>query len=283
MFGYLQIHKDELKVKEYEAYKSVYCGLCKQLGKDYCFLTRLILSYDCTFYSILLMSLKRTCTGFSDGRCRFNPLKKCKFSKCRDDALSKASALSVISAYYKILDDISDSGFFKKTACRIIKPIFHHWQKKASKRYPEIEKAVSEMMQNQCEAEKDPYITIDKAAHPTAKMLSELLAHEAEDEVQERVLREFGYHIGRWVYLIDAADDYEKDKKHKTFNPFITSDIIDKNYIGSVLSQSLARAYDAYNLLDIIDFKPIIENTLIYGLPNKQNAVLNSQQEVKDE
>ena len=59
--------------------------------------------------------------------------------------------------------------------------------------------------------------------------------------------------------------------------------IIDKNYIGSVLSQSLARAYDAYNLLDIIDFKPIIENTLIYGLPNKQNAVLNSQQEVKDE
>ena len=240
MFGYLQIHKDELKVKEYEAYKSVYCGLCKQLGKDYCFLTRLILSYDCTFYSIMLMSLKRTCTGFADGRCKFNPLKKCKFAKCRDDALSKAAALSVISAYYKILDDIGDSGFFRKTACRIIKPLFHHWKKKAAKRYPEIEKTVSGMMQNQSDVEKDPYVT-------------------------------------------DAADDYEKDKERKNFNPFIASDIFDKEYIGSVLSQSLARAYDAYNLLDIIDFKPIIENTLIYGLPNKQNAVLKIRQEVKDE
>ena len=283
MFGYLQIHKDELKVKEYEAYKSVYCGLCKQLGKDYSFLTRLILSYDCTFYSVMLMSLKRTCTGFTDGRCKFNPLKKCKLANCRDDALSKAAALSVISAYYKVLDDISDSGFLKKTACEILKPIFHHRQKKAAKRYPEIEKAVSEMMQDQLEAEKDPYTTVDKAAHPTAKMLSELLALEAEDEMQERVLREFGYHIGRWVYLIDAADDYEKDKKHNSFNPFIASDIFDKKYIGSVLSQSLARAYDAYNLLDIIDFKPIINNVLIYGLPIKQNAVLNVQQEVKDE
>ena len=139
------------------------------------------------------------------------------------------------------------------------------------------------MMQNQREAEKDPYTTIDAAAHPTAKMLSELLAIEAEDEMQERVLREFGYHIGRWVYLIDAADDYEKDKDCDNFNPFIASDIFDKEYIGSVLSQSLARAYDAYNLLDIIDFKPIIENTLVYGLPKKQNAVLKNQQEVKDE
>lgn len=285
MFGYLQIHKDELKVKEYEAYKSVYCGLCKQLGKDYSFLSRLILSYDCTFYAIMLMSLKRTCTGFKDGRCTFNPLKKCKFAKCRDDAFGKAAALSVISAYYKVLDDISDSGFIRKTACKILKPIFRIWQKKAAKRYPEIEKTVSGMMKNQQKVEKDPYATIDSAADPTAKMLSDLLALEAENETQERILREFGYHLGRWVYLIDAADDYEKDKKRNTFNPFIASDINDQEYICSVLSQSLARAYDAYNLLDIIDFKPIIENTLIYGLPNKQNAVLrlNTQQEVKDE
>lgn len=283
MFGYLQIHKDELKVKEYEAYKSVYCGLCKQLGKDYSFLSRLLLSYDCTFYAIILMSLKRTCTGFKDGRCTFNPLKKCKFAKWGDDALSKASALSVISAYYKLLDDINDSGFFKRVACKMLKSVFHSWQKKGAKRYPDIEKSVSEMMQNQQEVEKDPYVTIDTAAHPTANMLSELLALEAENETRERVLREFGYHIGRWVYLIDAADDYEKDKKQKTFNPFIASDIYDKEYIGSVLSQSLARAYDAYNLLDIIDFKPIIENTLIYGLPNKQNAVLKVRQEVNDE
>lgn len=283
MFGYLQIHKDELKVKEYEAYKSVYCGLCKQLGRDYGFMTRLILSYDCTFYAILLMSLKRSCTGFSDGRCKFNPLKKCKFADCKDNAYSKASALSVISAYYKVVDDIDDSGFFKRIALKIAKPFFGRRQKKAARRFPEIEIIVSEMMKNQKVAENDELVTIDKAANPTAKMISDLAALEGGNDLQKRVLSEFGYQIGRWVYLIDAADDYEKDKKSGNFNPFIKADINDKDYINSVLSQSLARAYDAYNLLDIIDFKPIIDNMMLYGFPNKQNAVLNNRQEVKNE
>lgn len=283
MFGYLQIYKDVLKVKEYEAYKSVYCGLCKQLGRDYGFLTRLILSYDCTFYTILLMSLKRSCTGFSDGRCKFNPLKKCKFADCKDDAYSKASALSVISAYYKVVDDIDDSGFFKRIALKIAKPFFGRRQKKAARRFPEIENIVSEMMKNQKAAENDELVTIDKAANPTAKMISDLAALEGGNDLQKRVLSEFGYQIGRWVYLIDAADDYEKDKKSGNFNPFIKADINDKDYINSVLSQSLARAYDAYNLLDIIDFKPIIDNMMLYGFPNKQNAVLNNRQEVKNE
>ncbi len=283
MFGYLQIHKDELKVKEYEAYKSVYCGLCKQLGRDYGFLTRLILSYDCTFYAILLMSLKRSCTGFSDGRCKFNPLKKCKFADCKDNAYSKASALSVISAYYKVVDDIDDSGFFKRIALKTAKPFFGRRQKKAAMRFPEIEIIVSEMMKNQKAAENDELVTIDKAANPTAKMISDLAALEGGNDLQKRVLSEFGYQIGRWVYLIDAADDYEKDKKSGNFNPFIKADINDKDYINSVLSQSLARAYDAYNLLDIIDFKPIIDNMMLYGFPNKQNAVLNNRQEVKNE
>ena len=283
MFGYLQIHKDELKVKEYEAYKSVYCGLCKQLGRDYGFLTRLILSYDCTFYAILLMSLKRSCTGFSDGRCKFNPLKKCKFADCKDNAYSKASALSVISAYYKVVDDIDDSGFFKRIALKIAKPFFGRRQKKAARRFPEIEIIVSEMMKNQKAVENDELVTIDKAANPTAKMISDLAALEGGNDLQKRVLSEFGYQIGRWVYLIDAADDYEKDKKSGNFNPFIKADINDKDYINSVLSQSLARAYDAYNLLDIIDFKPIIDNMMLYGFPNKQNAVLNNRQEVKNE
>lgn len=283
MFGYLQIHKDELKVKEYEAYKSVYCGLCKQLGRDYGILTRLILSYDCTFYAILLMSLKRSCTGFSDGRCKFNPLKKCKFADCKDNAYSKASALSVISAYYKVVDDIDDSGFFKRIALKIAKPFFGRRQKKAARRFPEIEIIVSEMMKNQKAAENDELVTIDKAANPTAKMISDLAALEGGNDLQKRVLSEFGYQIGRWVYLIDAADDYEKDKKSSNFNPFIKADINDKDYINSVLSQSLARAYDAYNLLDIIDFKPIIDNMMLFGFPNKQNAVLNNRQEVKNE
>ena len=58
MFGYIRIAKPELKVKEYEMYKAIYCSLCRELGRSYGFLSRLTLSYDFTFLALLNMSLK---------------------------------------------------------------------------------------------------------------------------------------------------------------------------------------------------------------------------------
>ncbi|MGB4934617.1 MAG: DUF5685 family protein, partial [Ruminococcus bromii] len=221
MFGYLQIQKSELLVRESEAYKAVYCGLCRQMGKDYSVFTRFTLSYDCTFYAMLLMSLNRSCKGFKDGRCTCNPLKKCKFATDSGDAYRKAAAFSMISVYYKIIDDIQDSGFFKKLLCRIIKPFFSHQRKKAADKYPDMDKAVSDMMKMQYDAEHSEKPSVDMSAHPTALMLAAVLSAEAHDEIQKRVLYEFGYHIGRWIYLVDAADDIEKDIKSNGFNPFV--------------------------------------------------------------
>ena len=285
MFGYLQIDKAELKVREYEAYKAVYCGLCKQLGKDYSFLTRLALSYDCTFYTMMLMSLSSGCSGFSDGRCRFNPLKKCRFADCKNDCYSKAAALSVISVYYKLLDELIDSGFWKRLAVRLIKPFFSHWRKKAARRYPEMDTIVADMLEKQVKVEAEPSPSMDATAHPTAEMLGKLLCLEAKDELQRRVFYECGYHLGRWIYYIDAADDFEKDVKHGNFNPFrlIESDNLTQR-MEQTLNQSLARSYDAYVLIDnLTDFKGILDNMMLLGFPLKQNSVLSKRQEVTNE
>ena len=279
MFGYLQIDKAELKVREFEAYKSVYCGLCRQLGKDYSVFARFALSYDCTFYAVTLMSLRRSCSGFDDGRCRFNPLKKCKYARCGDDCYSRAAALTVITVYYKLLDDISDSGFFKSLAVRLVKPFFSHWRKKAAGRYPELDKTVCDILTAQLEVEKKDKPLLDEAAHPTACMLAEIMKAEGRSESESRVLYECGYQLGRWVYLMDAADDYEKDKKRGCFNPFLYVETEDlRGYMNAVLSQSLARAYAAYNLLTIYDFKGILDNMITYGFPLKQNSVLSVPQ-----
>ncbi len=276
MFGYLQVQKSELLVREFEAYKSVYCGLCKQMGKDYSFLSRFTLSYDCTFYAILLMSINRTCKGFKDGRCTCNPLKKCKFALSDGDAYQKAAAFSILSVYYKLKDDIADGRFFKRLFCRTLKPLFSHWRKKANKKYPEIDGLVSQMMDLQLEAEHSTQSSIDRSAHPTAFMLANLLSMESKNESEKRVLYEFGYHMGRWIYLIDAADDIQKDIKNKNYNPFVSAEdgqIMSADFITAVLNQSLARAYDAYNLIDIIDFKGILDNMMLLGFPAVQNRV----------
>lgn len=274
MFGYLRVDKGELKVREYEAYKSVYCGLCRQLGREYTFPARLILSYDCTFYAMLLMSLGGSCTGFRDGRCVFNPLKKCKFASCKNDSYSKAAALSVITFYYKLKDNLADSGFFKKIPVYLALPFVSFWRKRAVKKFPLIENTVADMMKAQLEVEQNTDASCDDAAHPTAEMLAKILSFEAKSKNEELVLRELGYQLGRWVYLIDAADDLEKDIKSGCFNPFGKYKTENRmSEVDGLLSISLGRAYDAYCLLDVKDFKGIANNILQFGLPLVQSAV----------
>ncbi len=276
MFGYLQVQKSELLVREFEAYKSVYCGLCKQIGKEYSFLSRLILSYDCTFYAMLLMSVSRSCSGFKRGRCTFNPFKKCSFAECSSDSLSKASAFSVIAAFYKLRDDLNDSRLFKRLICRCLMPFFSHQRKKAVKKgYEWLDRLFDKMLESQLVAEQNSECDIDLAADPTACLIGEVFSCEAQNESQKRVFYEFGYNIGRWIYLADAADDIDKDTKSGNFNPFVhCARAEDKQYISIALNQTLARAYDAYNLMDIVDFKGILDNMLTKGLPTVQNKII---------
>ncbi len=284
MFGYVKVYKEELLVREYEAYKAVYCGLCRQMGRDYSFLSRFILSYDCTFYALFLMSQKYKCTGFTRRRCTCNPLKKCSFCTGGDEALSRAAALSVILAYYKIIDNINDSGFIKRNLIRIIKPLFSHWRKKAARRYPYIDELGGDMMESQQNAESSPECCLDMAAEPTAVMLSKLLEEEAGSDSERLVYSQFGYHLGRWIYLTDAADDYDDDKKRGGFNPFFLGNgEFTKEDADKALSTCLARAFDAYNLIEINDFKGILDNVILKGLPVMQKAVLSGKKGVKNE
>lgn len=247
------------------------------MGKDYSLFSRFILSYDCTFYAMFLMSLHRSCTGFENKHCRFNPLKKCSYCKTQSDSFSKAAALSVISAYYKLIDNIQDSSFFKRTVYKMVKPIFSHWCKKAAKLYPEINEIVKTMSQQQFKVEKNPDCHLDMACDPTAHMLASLLELEGNDEKEKRVYSQLGYGIGRWIYLIDATDDYDQDLKKGNFNPFNSYKENLDQIMKNNLSQSLAMAYDAYNLIDIVDFKGIIDNIITKGMPSVQAEILNNR------
>lgn len=282
MFGYIQPFKPDLRVKEYEAYKGVYCALCKRLGKDYGIPARLILSFDCTFYAMMLMSVKNECPGFEKGRCTFNPLKKCTYCSGGADALEEAAALSVVTFYYKLLDDVNDSSFFKACAKRLLKLLAGHWRKKALKKYGDLDQIVGEMLESQFQAEKDSACSIDRAAEPTAVMMAKLMERMAREEKEKKVFSYFGYYLGKWVYLIDAADDMEKDKKHGSFNPFLRE--LERNpaltkeeesiYCNQVLNLNVSMALPAFRLITLHIFREIIENTVELGVMQMQKKVL---------
>mgnify|MGYP004464171523 CR=1 FL=1 len=271
MFGYIRVKKEELKIKDFEVYKAVYCSLCKKLGKSYGILSRLTLSYDFAFLSLLNISLKSGCVSFERKRCAFNPLKKCNYCKSSDE-LDMPSAAAMIMLYYKILDNIKDEKGLKKLGFLLLKPIFSGAHKKAAKKYPFIEETVAEYIEGQSLAESDDNCTLDSVCDPTAKALSKLLPLCSDDPSQKRVLERLGYCLGRYIYLMDAGCDIEKDIKSGSFNvlkKYVKEGNIKKDTVLKTEPQiyfCINEAAKAFELLEIKKFKPILGNIIYLGL-----------------
>lgn len=290
MFGYVQPYKPLLLVKDYEYYRGVYCSLCKQLGKNYGVFARMTLSYDCTFYAIMAMSISGVCPKFKNGRCAFNPLKKCNYCTQGQTELSLAAAVTVASVYYKLEDDIHDDNVFKQLISRIIKIPAKRWKNKAEKTYPKVVSIVKKMSEAQLKAEEDELASVDKLSEPTAIMLQELMQILVVDSTQEQICREFGYFLGKWIYLMDAADDYEDDKKKNNTNPFVyyfkdkdVSEKERKEYINNILNDTVSRIIPAYNLIEFKKENSVLENMANHGFGQMQKKIIfeNSKAKVK--
>ncbi|MDL2233590.1 DUF5685 family protein [Ruminococcaceae bacterium OttesenSCG-928-L11] len=220
MFGYIKPFKPELKIREFETYKAVYCGLCKQLGKSFGRLARATLSYDCTFLSLLHMALADSRPTYSEGRCSINPLKKVK--RCDSgEAMTFSADMAALLIHYKVLDNIADSRWLPRLGWRMVRPFTGRAWKKVRAARPETADKIGEAMARQARVEANPDGSADAACEPTALALEAMFAAMAQDETQARVLARLGYLLGRFVYLCDALDDMEKDEKTGSFNPFL--------------------------------------------------------------
>lgn len=271
MFGYVKVYQAELKMGEFEQYRGVYCALCRRLGKRYGLFAQWSLSYDFTFFALLRLALADHCVGFQKKRCPYNPLKK---RTCCGDAeqLNVAADAAVLLTYHKLRDTIADSGFFKRLGAYVLLPFAANDRRRCRKRHPDWDEAVADCMRQQATLEREAVASTDAAAEPTAKLLSFLFSLDAEDEGQRRVLQRLGYCMGRWVYLIDAADDLEKDRRSGNYNPFLLSapeaDLAAlRERAGASLNGTLAECHAAYELLTVRRFDGILRNVLDFGLP----------------
>ena len=284
LFGYVRPQKFEMLVREYDEYLGIYCSLCRELGRRYGLTARL--------YAVLLLSTQKgSCPSFTNGRCCANPLKKCYYCKTgkNEKTFADACALTMILTYYKLLDNINDSKIIKRAAYYSIYPALWFKHKKAAENYPQIEKIVLESMKAQAEIEKKDKPGIDLCAQPTAEMLKGILKLSAEETGMEpatlRLFCHLGYYLGRWVYLIDAADDLEKDIASGSFNPFIIKFGLNrssaeedisaaKKYANGALNMSLSRIGEAVDLLGFNFLGSIARNILLKGLPQMQKELL---------
>ena len=280
MFGYIKTYKPEMKIREFDAYKAVYCSLCRQLHKDYGLFARFTLNFDYTFLAMIRMAAIQSPTSVVKGRCPYNPFAKCNNVVCGDDSLSFSAAVAMMMFYYKLQDNRHDEGIGKRIISFLCLPLAALWHKKAARRYPKAEQIIAEFCHQQQLLEQTDTISLDEAAHPTADALASLFSYEIDNDSTRRILAAIGYNVGKWVYLIDALDDFKKDLEKKRFNPYASR--LGKNISQSQLTDfakhqcnvCIDEACAAYALLPKKNFSPIIENILLLGLEQVQKEII---------
>lgn len=285
MFGYIKPFKPQMKFCEFDIYQSVYCGLCKQLSKEYGFFPRFMLSYDFVFLGLLELSIKNCKFGIEQKHCIAHPLRKTKCISCIG-LLDYSSASAVISIYHKIRDDIADKGFFKKIGSALLLPFFVKGYKKAKEKYPDLCNITERNMKVQSQLEKVNCRSIDIAAEPTANIMSAMSAGIAENTEMKNKLARFGYLLGRYVYITDALEDYKKDVRTHSYNTLYLNEPDfekAKDLAQDSVFFTLSELAECYINLEIENFKPIMDNIIYLGLKNVFFFVKNERRIKKDE
>lgn len=277
MFGYVNVLKDELKIKDYNIYRAYYCGLCHELGRSHNQLTRLSLNYDLTTLAILLDSLNDEPPKLESVGC----VKKIgkRPTKTGDENLRFAADMNVLLAYFKLLDDIKDNRSIK-AMIGIIPFAFR--AKYLKKKYPELFETTKISLKRLSFLENSDCDVIDKVANEFALLTQAIFGY------REPIFAPFGYSVGRLIYILDAYDDMAEDFKNKNYNPAVlqysykgelTEEII-KNMEDN-LYYSLSETAAEYEKLPIKKNKEILDNIMYLGL--RANADKIIRKEPKDE
>ncbi len=213
MFGYVRPDLPHLYIKDETLYKAMYCGVCKGISGTCGQCARMGLTYDVAFLSILLHNIAGLDVKIQKSHCLTHVIRKKPMADV-DELTRKLGAVNTELAYYKYTDDIKDGD--KGKGKRLW---FVAGHKRAKKQYPEITEIIERNLAMQEQTEKSMTDSVDRAADSTANMVAELSDYLLEDK-KTPATHALCYAIGKWIYLIDALDDYDKDKKKGAYNPF---------------------------------------------------------------
>lgn len=274
MFGYIVPIKDELKVREYDVFRAYYCSLCNEIGKK-SYVSKVTLTYDMTFLALLLSSI------YLDTDSTFKKFCPYKFKNVNmvntNKYIEYSADMNIILSNRKLIDNFKDDrSYISLILSKIIntKNILDETKSKIDN--------IDSYLSNTFRLENESTSNLDEISHDFAKICEDIFDIYG-DSVALRVL---GYNIGKWIYILDAFDDIEKDIKKKNYNPLLIrfnykdgEEINDfkgriTNNIEFTLIRCLSEASNAYELIDIKKNKQILDNIIYLGLDKQTTKVL---------
>ena len=215
MFGYINVNKKELSEENQKIYQAYYCGLCQRLRENCGKRGQILLSYDMTFLELLLTGLYEPEETEKKFTCMIHPTKK--QTSIENEVSDYCAAINVMLAYHNLMDDWKDEK--KHSKVHLANMISESYLSFA-KQYPRQADAIENYMQRMSEYENLKESNIDLVAGLTGEMLGEVFAWKEDEWYHE--LKTLGCYMGRFIYLMDAYEDIDKDEKKDAYNPLRT-------------------------------------------------------------
>ena len=264
MYGYISCSRESLNAEEQERYQEIYCGLCRKLGREYGQLGRLSLSYDMTFLILFLSSLYEPEEKREPFRCGLHPRREKMAAE--NKFTGYAADMTIVLAYYKCLDDWKDENKrLKKMYASGIKGAFQRVREK----YPRQCRGITEGIQRLDEIERTSVRNPDAAVNCSGRMLSELFV--TEEDFWSGSLRDFGFELGKFIYLMDAAMDYDSDRKKHSYNPLICAGMRPED-MKELLAMSMGNVTQIFEQLPLVQDVHLLRNILYGGVWQQYSA-----------
>lgn len=280
MFGYVIPDKPNLFIKDFYAFRAFYCGLCKATGKQSGTLMRFATNYDATILNILVHNVVNKSVEIKKQRCILHPFRKREMIVV-DDLTKKVADCNTLLMYYKLLDNVIDGD--SVTKCKAIKNLLWRKFKSARKRHPSAVQIITSNYTSLTLHENDNTANIDEVSDCFGNMMKKL-GEYLTDNASYEVGMVF-YCLGKWVYLIDALDDYDEDLKNDRYNPWHayfgdysdkTSLIKDKkSEILAIFNGIIDVLVDNYDTIDMPVQEGVLTNTFYYGLKMQTNRIIS--------
>lgn len=273
MFGYIAVNREDLKVKELDRYQAWYCGLCHALHKRSGRAGQLTLTYDMTFLAILLSSLYEQPAKEREGRCIPHPSKRHKRLVSRMTGYT--ADMNVLLACGNLMDDWEDD---RKISGLVLSKALERRLDSIRKRYPRQAEAVDTYMSSLAACEARGEEDIEAAAVLTGHMLAEIFA--VRKDVWTPYLKRMGFYLGKFVYLIDAYEDVEKDMESGSYNPL--KGLYEREDFDEICRQMLmmqiSECCRAFEVLPVIEDAGILRNILYSGVWTRFAAIYRKRQ-----
>ena len=268
MFGYVLVNKPELKIKEFDLYRSYYCGICHALKESYGFTGRMTLNYDMTFLALLLSDLydKEDCDY--EARCLAHPYQK--HPEKRNEFSSYCADMCIFLSYFKGLDDWKDEHTFRGW---LLKTSLKRKAAKVRTRYPEKTAQIEKQLDMLSIIEASGNAPVESAAKAFGDIMGTIFVYE--DDIWKDDMYRVGFYLGKYIYLLDAYEDVEKDIAKGSYNPLREMYETQKaegnmeafdDQVLELLMLMIGECTDAFERLPLIENAEIMRNILYSGV-----------------